>query len=174
MTEENLSVTEQEKALQKEFPTLTGFVYYSDPDNAEKMWHHKVIPTFNHEEKGLLPYMLHAKRPSDDLQDGIWSISNQDWIENSKEGQGELIASQNKQINSLLDANKSLTADNQTKKEQIAQLQESISQSGKTTAQLAHQFNSFGTQMTQTLSKVTNAVNKLTETKSVEVKEGEK
>lgn len=159
--ETSLSVADQEKVLKEHFPTLTGFIYYSDPDTVEKIWHHKVVPTFNHEEKELLPYMLHAKRPSDDLKDGIWSVSSQDWVENSKDGQAELIAKQNKQIQSL-------TANNQEKQEQIDKLQESISQSSQTTSQLAQQFNSFGTQVTQSLTKVTEAVNKLTE------KEGDK
>lgn len=90
-TQDQNSVAEQEKALKAKFPTLTGFVYLSDPDNADPVWHHKVIPVFGDEANVALPWQVHAERPADNLKDPVWAVGATDWSENDKDNQGVIL-----------------------------------------------------------------------------------
>lgn len=90
-TQDQNSVAEQEKALKAKFPTLTGFVYLSDPDNADPVWHHKVIPVFGDEASVALPWQVHAERPADNLKDPVWAVGATDWSENDKNNQGIIL-----------------------------------------------------------------------------------
>lgn len=90
-TQDQNSVAEQEKSLKAKFPTLTGFVYLSDPDNADPVWHHKVIPVFGDEANVALPWQVHAERPADNLKDPVWAVGATDWSENDKDNQGVIL-----------------------------------------------------------------------------------
>ena len=92
-TQDQNSVAEQEKSLKAKFPTLTGFVYLSDPDNADPVWHHKAIPVFGDEVNVALPWQVHAERPSDNLKDPVWAVGATDWSENDKNNQAVISVS---------------------------------------------------------------------------------
>ncbi|CPS42444.1 Uncharacterised protein [Chlamydia trachomatis] len=63
----------------------------SDPDNADPVWHHKVIPVFGDEASVALPWQVHAERPSDNLKDPVWTVGATDWSENDKDNQGVIL-----------------------------------------------------------------------------------
>ncbi len=95
------SVKTQEEALKKEFPTLIGYLYMSDPDNTNPLWHHYVMPVFDEKAYENLPWHVYKERPSDDLVDPLYSVQKGGWIENAHDAQTQILAQAQMKIDAL-------------------------------------------------------------------------
>ena len=90
--EVDTSVKAQEESLKKNFPTLIGYLYMSDPDNTNPLWHHYVMPVFDEKAYENLPWHVYKERPSDDLVDPLYSVQKGGWIENAHDAQTQILA----------------------------------------------------------------------------------
>lgn len=90
--EVDTSVKAQEESLKKNFPTLIGYLYMSDPDNTNPLWHHYVMPVFDEMAYEELPWHVYKERPSDDLVDPLYSVQKGGWIENAHDAQTQILA----------------------------------------------------------------------------------
>lgn len=90
--EVDTSVKAQEESLKKNFPTLIGYLYMSDPDNTNPLWHHYVMPVFDEKAYEELPWHVYKERPSDDLVDPLYSVQKGGWIENAHDAQTQILA----------------------------------------------------------------------------------
>ena len=112
-----------------------GFTYYfSDPDSANAEMHHVVI-TLPYELPEL-PWRWHTEKPDDSLKDPVWDLKTNGWVENSKDGQAQILAEAQAKIAEL---NKS--------KEQLDQTLKSVQEN-----------QSNGTAQTLTLTKAIKAL----------------
>ena len=99
--EVDTSVKAQEESLKKNFPTLIGYLYMSDPDNANPLWHHYVMPVFDEKAYEELPWHVYKERPSDDLVDPLYSVQKGGWIENAHDAQTQILAQAQMKIDAL-------------------------------------------------------------------------
>lgn len=95
------SVKAQEESLKKNFPTLIGYLYMSDPDNTNPLWHHYVMPVFDEKAYENLPWHVYKERPSDDLVDPLYSVQGGGWIENAHDAQTQILAQAQMKIDAL-------------------------------------------------------------------------
>ncbi|WP_046814210.1 hypothetical protein [Lactobacillus helveticus] len=86
------TVKEMEDALKKQYPQLIGFLYMSDPDNTNEIWHHFPMPVFDEKAYENLPWHVYKERPSDDLVDPLYSVQKGGWIENAHDAQTQILA----------------------------------------------------------------------------------
>lgn len=100
-TEVDTSVKAQEESLKKNFPTLIGYLYMSDPDNTNPLWHHYVMPVFDEKAYENLPWHVYKERPSDDLVDPLYSVQKGGWIENAHDAQTQILAQAQMKIDAL-------------------------------------------------------------------------
>lgn len=99
--EVDTSVKAQEESLKKNFPTLIGYLYMSDPDNTNPLWHHYVIPVFDEKAYENIPWHVYKERPSDDLVDPLYSVQKGGWIENAHDAQTQILAAAQAKIEAL-------------------------------------------------------------------------
>ena len=99
--EVDTSVKAQEESLKKNFPTLIGYLYMSDPDNTNPLWHHYVMPVFDEKTYENLPWHVYKERPSDDLVDPLYSVQKGGWIENAHDAQTQILAAAQAKIEEL-------------------------------------------------------------------------
>lgn len=99
--EVDTSVKAQEESLKKNFPTLIGYLYMSDPDNTNPLWHHYVMPVFDEKAYEELPWHVYKERPSDDLVDPLYSVKSGGWIENAHDAQTQILAQAQAKIEAL-------------------------------------------------------------------------
>lgn len=99
--EVDTSVKAQEESLKKNFPTLIGYLYMSDPDNVNPLWHHYVMPVFDEKAYEELPWHVYKERPSDDLVDPLYSVQKGGWIENAHDAQTQILAQAQAKIEAL-------------------------------------------------------------------------
>ena len=99
--EVDTSVKAQEESLKKNFPTLIGYLYMSDPDNTNPLWHHYVMPVFDEKAYENLPWHVYKERPSDDLVDPLYSVQKGGWIENAHDAQTQILAQAQMKIDAL-------------------------------------------------------------------------
>lgn len=99
--EVDTSVKAQEESLKKNFPTLIGYLYMSDPDNTNPLWHHYVMPVFDEKAYEELPWHVYKERPSDDLVDPLYSVQKGGWIENAHDAQTQILAQAQAKIEAL-------------------------------------------------------------------------
>ena len=99
--EVDTSVKAQEESLKKNFPTLIGYLYMSDPDNTNPLWHHYVMPVFDEKAYENLPWHVYKERPSDDLVDPLYSVQKGSWIENAHDAQTQILAAAQAKIEEL-------------------------------------------------------------------------
>ena len=99
--EVSTSVKAQEESLKKSFPTLIGYLYMSDPDNTNPLWHHYVMPIFDEKAYENLPWHVYKERPSDDLVDPLYSVKSGGWIENAHDAQSQILAQAQAKIEAL-------------------------------------------------------------------------
>ena len=99
--EVDTSVKAQEESLKKNFPTLIGYLYMSDPDNTNPFWHHYVMPVFDEKAYENLPWHVYKERPSDDLVDPLYSVQKGGWIENAHDAQTQILAQAQMKIDAL-------------------------------------------------------------------------
>lgn len=99
--EVDTSVKAQEESLKKNFPTLIGYLYMSDPDNANPLWHHYVMPVFDEKAYEETPWHVYKERPSDDLVDPLYSVQKGGWIENAHDAQTQILAQAQMKVEAL-------------------------------------------------------------------------
>lgn len=99
--EVDTSVKAQEESLKKNFPTLIGYLYMSDPDNTNPLWHHYVMPVFDEKAYEELPWHVYKERPSDDLVDPLYSVQKGGWIENAHDAQTQILVAAQAKIEEL-------------------------------------------------------------------------
>lgn len=99
--EVDTSVKTQEESLKKNFPTLIGYLYMSDPDNTNPLWHHYVMPVFDEKAYENIPWHVYKERPSDDLVDPLYSVKSGGWIENAHDAQAQILAQAQMKIDAL-------------------------------------------------------------------------
>lgn len=99
--EVSTSVKAQEESLKKNFSTLIGYLYMSDPDNVNPLWHHYVMPVFDEKAYEELPWHVYKERPSDDLVDPLYSVKSGGWIENAHDAQSQILAQAQAKIEAL-------------------------------------------------------------------------
>ena len=99
--EVDTSVKAQEESLKKNFPTLIGYLYMSNPDNTNPLWHHYVMPVFDEKAYEELPWHVYKERPSDDLVDPLYSVQKGGWIENAHDAQTQILAQAQMKIDAL-------------------------------------------------------------------------
>lgn len=99
--EVDTSVKAQEESLKKNFPTLIGYLYMSDPDNTNPLWHHYVMPVFDEKAYETIPWHVYKERPSDDLVDPLYSVKSGGWIENAHDAQSQILAQAQMKIDAL-------------------------------------------------------------------------
>lgn len=99
--EVDTSVKAQEESLKKNFPTLIGYLYMSDPDNTNPLWHHYVMPVFDEKAYENLSWHVYKERPSDDLVDPLYSVQKGGWIENAHDAQTQILAQAQMKIDAL-------------------------------------------------------------------------
>lgn len=95
------TVKEMEDALKKQYPQLIGFLYMSDPDNTNEIWHHFPMPVFDEKAYEELPWHVYKERPSDDLVDPLYSVQKGGWIENAHDAQAQILAQAQDKIEAL-------------------------------------------------------------------------
>ncbi|CDI60814.1 hypothetical protein [Lactobacillus helveticus] len=99
--EVDTSVKTQEESLKKNFPNLIGYLYMSDPDNTNPLWHHYVMPVFDEKAYENLPWHVYKERPSDDLVDPLYSVQKGGWIENAHDAQTQILAQVQMKIDAI-------------------------------------------------------------------------
>lgn len=95
------TVKEMEDSLKKQYPQLIGFLYMSDPDNTNEIWHHFPMPVFDEKAYEELPWHVYKERPSDDLVDPLYSVQKGGWIENAHDAQTQILAQAQMKIDAL-------------------------------------------------------------------------
>lgn len=106
--EVDTSVKTQEESLKKNFPNLIGYLYMSDPDNTNPLWHHYVMPVFDEKAYENLPWHVYKERPSDDLVDPLYSVQKGGWIENAHDAQTQILAQVQMKIDAIDKSKKQL------------------------------------------------------------------
>lgn len=108
--------------------------YFSDPDATDqKLRFHEIYTDVEFDE---LPWHVHTEKPDESLKDPVWDINTNSWVENSKDGQAQILAEAQAKIAEL---NKS--------KEQLDQTLKSVQEN-----------QSNGTAQTLTLTKAIKAL----------------
>lgn len=102
------TVKEMEDSLKKQYPQLIGFLYMSDPDNTNEIWHHFPMPVFDEKAYEELPWHVYKERPSDDLVDPLYSVQKGGWIENAHDAQTQILAAAQAKIKELDEKGKQL------------------------------------------------------------------
>lgn len=64
--------------------------YFSDPDATDqKLRFHEIYTDVEFDE---LPWHVHTEKPDESLKDPVWDINTNGWVENSKDGQAQILA----------------------------------------------------------------------------------
>lgn len=148
--EVDTSVKAQEESLKKNFPTLIGYLYMSDPDNANPLWHHYVMPVFDEKAYEELPWHVYKERPSDDLVDPLYSVQKGGWIENAHDAQTQILAKVQMKIDALDEKGK-----------QLDQAHSEVDQAVKATQQVQLQNTQQNEVMMKSFTEQTQNTNKL-------------
>lgn len=131
--ETNTTVAGVENATQEKEKKLYVY-YFSDPDATDqKLRFHEIYTDVEFDE---LPWHVHTEKPDESLKDPVWDINTNSWVENSKDGQAQILAEAQAKIAEL---NKS--------KEQLDQTLKSVQEN-----------QSNGTAQTLTLTKAIKAL----------------
>ena len=131
--ETNTTVAGVENATQEKEKKLYVY-YFSDPDATDqKLRFHEIYTDVEFDE---LPWHVHTEKPDESLKDPVWDINTNSWVENSKDGQAQILAKAQAKIAEL---NKS--------KEQLDQTLKSVQEN-----------QSNGTAQTLTLTKAIKAL----------------
>ena len=130
---QNAPVASAETATQEKEKKLYVY-YFSDPDATDqKLRFHEIYTDVEFDE---LPWHVHTEKPDESLKDPVWDINTNSWVENSKDGQAQILAEAQAKIAEL---NKS--------KEQLDQTLKSVQEN-----------QSNGTAQTLTLTKAIKAL----------------
>lgn len=162
--EVDTSVKAQEESLKKNFPTLIGYLYMSDPDNTNPLWHHYVMPVFDEKAYEELPWHVYKERPSDDLVDPLYSVQKGGWIENAHDTQTQILAAAQTKIKELDKKSDELDQKNDQFDQVVKQMQQVQLQNTQQNATMMKSFtaqtqntNKLLASMQQTLALVVKA-----------------
>lgn len=86
---QNTPVASAETATQGEQKKLYVY-YFSDPDAKDPLLRFHII--YSDVEFAELPWHCHTKKPDENLKSPVWSNDVNDWVEDSKDGQAEILA----------------------------------------------------------------------------------
>lgn len=87
--ETNTPVAGTENATQENEKKLYVY-YFSDPDATDqKLRFHEIYTDVEFDE---LPWHVHTEKPDESLKDPVWDINTNGWVENSKDGQAQILA----------------------------------------------------------------------------------
>ena len=131
--ETNTTVAGVENATQEKEKKLYVY-YFSDPDATDQLL--RFHPIYTEVPFSELPWHVHTEKPDESLKDPVWDINTNSWVENSKDGQAQILAEAQAKIAEL---NKS--------KEQLDQTLKSVQEN-----------QSNGTAQTLTLTKAIKAL----------------
>lgn len=103
--ETNTTVAGVENATQEKEKKLYVY-YFSDPDATDqKLRFHEIYTDVEFDE---LPWHVHTEKPDESLKDPVWDINTNSWVENSKDGQAQILAEAQAKIVELDKAKKQL------------------------------------------------------------------
>lgn len=136
-TTEN-NATQQEKKM---------YVYYfSDPDAATKDLRFHAI--YTEVEFSELPWHVHTEKPDESLKDPVWSLEANGWVENSKDGQAQILAEAQAKIVELDKSKEQFDQINNANARQTQMLTEQLGNQAKQNQNLLQMMG----QMQQTLA----------------------
>ena len=96
--ETNTTVAGVENATQEKEKKLYVY-YFSDPDATDqKLRFHEIYTDVEFDE---LPWHVHTEKPDESLKDPVWDINTNSWVEDSKDGQAEILAQAQAKIEAL-------------------------------------------------------------------------
>lgn len=96
--ETNTTVAGVENATQEKEKKLYVY-YFSDPDATDqKLRFHEIYTDVEFDE---LPWHVHTEKPDESLKDPVWDINTNSWVENSKDGQAQILAQAQAKIEAL-------------------------------------------------------------------------
>ena len=73
--------------------------YFSDPDAKDPLLRFHII--YSDVEFAELPWHVHTKKPDENLKSPVWSNDVNGWVEDSKDGQAEILAQAQAKIEAL-------------------------------------------------------------------------
>ena len=124
--ETNTPVAGTENATQENEKKLYVY-YFSDPDAKDLLL--RFHPIYTEVPFSELPWHVHTEKPDESLKDPVWSNDVNGWVEDSKDGQAEILAEAQAKIEALDKA-----------KEQLDQINSANAQQTQTiTKQLGNQ-----------------------------------
>ena len=87
--ETNTPVAGTENATQENEKKLYVY-YFSDPDATDQLLRFHII--YSDVEFAELPWHVHTEKPDESLKSPVWSNDVNGWVEDSKDGQAEILA----------------------------------------------------------------------------------
>ena len=87
--ETNTPVAGTENATQENEKKLYVY-YFSDPDAKDPLLRFHII--YSDVEFAELPWHVHTEKPDESLKSPVWSNDVNGWVEDSKDGQAEILA----------------------------------------------------------------------------------
>ena len=103
--ETNTTVAGVENATQEKEKKLYVY-YFSDPDATDQLL--RFHPIYTEVPFSELPWHVHTEKPDESLKDPVWDINTNSWVENSKDGQAQILAEAQAKIVELDKAKKQL------------------------------------------------------------------
>ena len=96
--ETNTPVAGTENATQENEKKLYVY-YFSDPDATDQLLRFHII--YSDVEFAELPWHVHTEKPDESLKSPVWSNDVNGWVEDSKDGQAEILAQAQAKIEAL-------------------------------------------------------------------------
>lgn len=96
--ETNTPVAGTENATQENEKKLYVY-YFSDPDAKDPLLRFHII--YSDVEFAELPWHVHTEKPDESLKSPVWSNDVNGWVEDSKDGQAEILAQAQAKIDAL-------------------------------------------------------------------------
>lgn len=96
--ETNTTVAGVENATQENEKKLYVY-YFSDPDAKDPLLRFHII--YSDVEFAELPWHVHTEKPDESLKSPVWSNDVNGWVEDSKDGQAEILAQAQAKIEAL-------------------------------------------------------------------------
>ncbi len=88
----------QENATQENEKKLYVY-YFSDPDATDQLL--RFHPIYTEVPFSELPWHVHTEKPDESLKSPVWSNDVNGWVEDSKDGQAEILAQAQAKIEAL-------------------------------------------------------------------------
>lgn len=96
--ETNTPVAGTENATQENEKKLYVY-YFSDPDATDQLL--RFHPIYTEVPFSELPWHVHTEKPDESLKSPVWSNDVNGWVEDSKDGQAEILAQAQAKIEAL-------------------------------------------------------------------------